>query len=157
MDRLAWASRFLTERSYEWIASLCRTYSVLPDTWCRWWLETRVPGYAYDNMVSSPAAEEDFGEWVQEQKEYVPVSTALEIEAFKVEVTRAVDPLQLFRRPLPDVSPLIVFVMGCHLGYKDEVEHLRGQAERQLRELPWYRNSLDKMRDCLPEVTYETD
>jgi hypothetical protein len=148
------AARCLTDRTYGEVRRLCRMYSIFPETWCRWWVETHPPGMLYDNMAASAGNEESLGIWVQQQKEHIYVLTGLEIEAFNVEAARATDPITLLRSDIPDVSVLICYVMGRYLGYPQEVARLEAAACRQLRELPWYREPLEKMSKYLPEVHY---
>lgn len=146
------AARYLSRDACAAIETQCDRHRVNPETWCRYWRETHPPGFIYPNQVSTENAAGFFEEWVDQQKEYIPILTALELEAFNTEAERARDPVSFLTGRMDDVSPLIRYVMGRYLGYEQEVECWKKQATMQLAELPWYRISLEKMKTYLPEV-----
>lgn len=146
------AARYMSSDAIEGVEVQCTAYGVFPETWCRFWRETHPPGFIYPNQALSDGSVLAFEEWVQQQKEYIPILTALELEAFQAEAARAVDPISFLTGKMNDVSPLVRYVMGRYLGYETEVECWKQLAAQQLAELPWYRISLDKMKKYLPEV-----
>ena len=153
--RLPGMANYISRKGLAKIDELCAIYNVLPDVWCRWWISSHAPGQIYDAMILNEGSEKAFIEWVQDQKEYTPVLTALEIDAFKVAVEKASDPAEVFTVESSQVSPLILYVMGKYLGFHREVAPLFRAAMHQLREQPWYTQSLEKMAQYLPETANE--
>lgn len=146
------AARYLSRDSCALIDARCIQHGIGAHSWCHYWRATHPPGFIYPNQAVTDAAWEAFDEWVADQKEYVPIMTALELDAFKIEAERAIDPVSFLTGEIKDVSPLVHYVMGRYLGYDNAVECWRQRAIQQLLELPWYRSSLDKMKKYLPEV-----
>lgn len=145
------AARYLSKESCARIAERCSALGALPETWCRYWRETQPAGYIYPNAAVTEAALDRYGDWVAEQREYIPILTALEIAAFKAEAGRSRDPASFLKGDIPDVSPLVRYAMGRYLGYEEEAAPWLKKAEAQLRELPWYWDSLEKLQRYLPE------
>lgn len=146
------AAQYLSKEACGQLGMRCDQQGVNPETWCRYWRETHPPGFIYPNQALSETDAESFRVWIDHQKEYIPILTGLELEAFKAEAQRARDPISFLTGPMDDVSPLIRYVMGRYLGYEKEVDCWRTQAAQQLAEFPWYRATLGKMKKYLPEV-----
>ena len=144
--------RRMSRKARNHVNDLCEGMNLPPNTWYRWWLETRPTGDCYDNIVTSPKTDAEFSSWVEGERMYAARRVAAQAEALKIALRDGfLNPDEELRRPIRGVGPLVHFTLGRYLGCPPDVAWLEERAVDELSAKPWLAAVLMKYSEFLPE------
>lgn len=135
------------------VSDLCLSMELPPNTWYRWWLETRMSSSPWDNVVLSPKTDAAFAEWVRGERMYSVKRVKSQIDELKITLSDSIlTPGETLRREIRGVGPLVHFTLGRYLDCPQDVEWLRESAADELSAKPWLASVLEKYKEFLPTV-----